>query len=58
MRNTYAADAAAVSLETFFGSPTVAAVAERIAAARDARRLEEIDAQMTLDGELIEEGAI
>jgi amino acid adenylation domain-containing protein len=58
MRNTFPADAAGLSLETFFGSPTIAAVADLIGAARNARRLDEIEAQMALDGELIEEGRI
>ncbi len=56
MRSSFSADAARLSLEMFFATPTVAAVAELIAVARDARRLEENSA--LLDGELIEEGAL
>jgi acyl carrier protein len=58
IRNEFAADAARVSLETFFGSPTVAAVAELIEVARDARRLQENCLLMTVDGEVLEEGSL
>jgi len=58
VRNEFGRDAAPVSLESFFGGPTVSEVADRIEIARQGRLLEENSVLMAAAGDAVEEGSL